>query len=82
MTIEWTRTSTVPPPVDGTHFWAFLYLSGIHKMRWMSPEERAGLNGWITDETDGAYVELGDKDREWEPEFWAPIDAIATPDEV
>lgn len=67
-------------PCDGTPIWAFLNYSGVRLVRWMNPAECATYEGAPDpSEYDGCWVELTDKDEEWRPKWWAPLDAIGVP---
>lgn len=77
MSIAWRTMATAPQ--DGTVIWAWLYDTGIRKVRWESPEEAATREGGDAEDYDGEWVEEGDADEVWGPKFWLPLDAIPVP---
>lgn len=71
MTTFWTASEHEAPPKDKP-FWAWLHDTGIRRMVWDEGSEE--------DEIDGVYVlDDGRFDDDYEPEFWAPIEAIPDP---
>ncbi|MDO8800098.1 hypothetical protein [Phenylobacterium sp.] len=74
----WTPSELTAPPLDKP-FWAWLHETGIRLMRWKTPAEVAAEWGDDEDECGGRYVLVSSKDDDYEPEFWAPAEAIADP---
>lgn len=77
MPIAWQPRET--RPTDGTPFWAWLYDSGIHKVRHWSPSQLAEEFGGKPENYDPLFLRVADTDDEFDPDFWAPLDAIPDP---
>lgn len=69
----WTPSELEAPPTDGP-FWAWLHQTGIRKMVWRVDYYEGDEPG-----DQGAYVLHDEDDETYEPEFWAPLSAIADP---
>lgn len=77
MAITWQSRET--RPLDGTPFWAYLYESGIRKVRYWSPQQLAEEFGERPDDFDPLFLLVSDTDEEFDPDFWCPISAIPDP---
>lgn len=80
MNLNWQHIDTAPK--DGTVIWAYLNETGIRRVRYLSPEEIAMIDGGDPSEYDGTWVEEADEDEDWNPRFWLPLDAIPVPAEA
>ena len=66
-------------PKDGTEIWAYLFDSGIRRVRWCSAEESAEIEGGAPDDYEACWCEVDDWDEIWSPKWWLPLNAIPLP---
>lgn len=71
---SWQPIDTAPR--DGTPFWAYLFQTGIRKLRFMPAQEAADRDGGEANEYDDAFAECWDAGETWEPKFWLPLSAL------
>lgn len=82
MSKEPQTTSWLPgkdAPKDGTHFWGYLYDSGIRKLRWSTAEEAAAEENGDPENYRGDFVEVRDTTETWSPKWWLPLNALPEP---
>jgi hypothetical protein len=77
MDATWQPMSTAPK--DGREIWAYLYDSGIRRVRWCTAEEAAEIEGGHPDEYEATWCEADDWDQTWTPRWWLPLDALPEP---
>lgn len=75
--IEWKPG--VSAPKDGSKFWAYLFASGIRKLRWYSATETAESESGDPSDYIGAFCEISDPAEVWEPMYWVSEDVIPEP---
>ncbi|KQQ29416.1 hypothetical protein ASF53_19485 [Methylobacterium sp. Leaf123] len=74
----WRDISTAPK--DGTEIWAWLYDSGVRKLRWWSAEEIHEEEGRDSpDAYQAGFYEVADRTEWWNPRWWVPADCLPTP---
>ena len=74
----WLPISTAPK--DGTEIWAWLYDSGVRKLRWWSAEEICEEEGRNTpDAYQAGFYEVADRTEWWNPAWWVPADRLPAP---
>lgn len=67
-------------PKDGTEIWAWLYDSGVRKLRWWSAEEICEEEGRNTPEAyQAGFYEVADRTEWWNPAWWLPADRLPAP---
>ncbi|MGA4550628.1 DUF3850 domain-containing protein [Methylorubrum aminovorans] len=67
-------------PKDGTEIWAWLYDSGVRKLRWWSAEEICEEEGRGTpDAYQAGFYEVADRTEWWNPAWWFPADRLPAP---
>lgn len=76
---SWQPIETAPK--DGTVIWAWLFETGIRRLRWMGPQECAEYEGRPSEveDYDGVWVEDNDLSEDWTPRWWLPFSAIPEP---
>ena len=77
MPIAWQPRET--RPTDGSPFWAWLYDSGIKKIRYWTPEQLAEEFGGIPPHYDPLFLCVQNTDDEYDPQFWCPLSEIPEP---
>lgn len=77
--VSWLSAEKMPLP-QSDEIWAYLFDTGIRRLRWMPAEERCARHGWSqpSEESpgDGAWVEVHHPDQEWKPKFWLPLELL------
>jgi hypothetical protein len=69
------------PPKDGSSIWVWApYRTGIHLMRWVTPEESALSEGGSPDEYEGVWALVGQVwDNTTNVRWWVPFADIPGP---
>lgn len=75
---EWQPIKTAPR--DGSKIWAWLYDTGIKRVRFVSAKQSAADEGG--DPKDYIDCWLDDDGDDWGPKFWLPLNAISIPASV
>lgn len=74
----WQPINTAPR--NGTPIWAYLFDSGIRKVRWWTAAEIAAEEDSVNIELlNPGWYEVSDPEEGWNPQLWLPESEIPDP---